>query len=111
VENVLDNHVGELVSMDFFTVPTATFRVLFVLIILAHDRRKIVHFNVTEHPTAEWTGQQIVEAFCEDKVPRFLIRAGMECMGWRFRSGWTHSVSRKWSLRRAVRGTIRTPRE
>ena len=50
------------------------FSVLFVLIILAHDRRKIVHFNVTEHPTAEWTGQQIVEAFCEDKVPRFLIR-------------------------------------
>jgi len=60
--------------MDFFTVPTATFRVLFVLIILAHDHRKIVHFNVTEHPTVEWTGQQIVEAFCEDKVPRFLIR-------------------------------------
>jgi hypothetical protein len=55
----LDNHVGELVSMDFFTVPTATFRVLFVLIILAHDRRKIAHFNVTEHPTAEWTGQQM----------------------------------------------------
>jgi putative transposase len=70
----LDNHIGDLVSMDFFTVPTATFRVLFVLIILAHDRRKIVHFNVTEHPTAEWTGQQIVEAFCEGKVPRFLIR-------------------------------------
>ena len=60
--------------MDFFTVPTATFRVLFVLIILAHDRRKIVHFNVTEHPTAECTGQQIVKAFCEGKVPRFLIR-------------------------------------
>ena len=60
--------------MDFFTVPTATFRVLFVLIILGHDRRKIVHFNVTEHPTAEWTAQQIVEAFCEGKVPRFLIR-------------------------------------
>jgi len=49
----LDNHVGELVSIDFFTVPTATFRALFVLIALAHDRRRIVHFNVTEHPTAE----------------------------------------------------------
>jgi putative transposase len=60
--------------MDFFTVPTSTFRVLFVLIILAHDRRKNVRFNVTEHPTAEWTGQQILEAFCEDKVPCFLIR-------------------------------------
>ena len=70
----LDNHVGQLVSIDFFTVPTATFRVLFVLIVLAHDRRRIVHFNVTEHPTAEWTSQQIVEAFCDGKSPRFLIR-------------------------------------
>ena len=59
----LDNHIGELVSIDFFTVPTATFRVLFVLVVLAHDRRRIVHFNVTEHPTAEWTSQQMVEAF------------------------------------------------
>jgi putative transposase len=81
----LDNHIGDLVSMDFFTVPTATFRVLFVLIILAHDRRKIVHFNVTEHPTAEWTGQQIVEAFCEGKVPRFLIRDRDGVYGLKFR--------------------------
>jgi len=51
----LDNHVSELVPVDFFTVPTATFRVLFVLVLLAHPRRRLVHFNVTEHPTAEWT--------------------------------------------------------
>jgi putative transposase len=70
----LDNHVGDLVSMDFFTVPTATFRVLFVLVVLAHDRRRIVHFNVTEHSTAEWIAQQIVEAFGDGKLPRFLIR-------------------------------------
>ena len=70
----LDNHVGELVSIDFLTVPTATFRVLFVLIVLAHDRRRIVHFNVTEHPTAEWTAQQMVEAFCDGESPRYLIR-------------------------------------
>jgi transposase InsO family protein len=70
----LDNQVGELVSIDFFTVPTATFRARFVLIVLAHDRRRIVHFNVTEHPTADWTAQQIVEAFCEEESPRFLIR-------------------------------------
>ena len=70
----LDNHVGEPVSIDFFTVPTATFRVLFVLIVLAHDRRRIVHFNVTDHPTAEWTSQQMVEAFCDGESPRFLIR-------------------------------------
>jgi len=70
----LDNHVGELVSIDFLTVPTATFRVLFVLIVLAHDRRKIVHFNVTEHPTAEWTARQLVQAFYDQKPPRYLIR-------------------------------------
>ena len=60
--------------MDFFTVPTATFQVLFVLIVLAHDRRRIVHFNVTEHPTAEWTAQQMVEAIGDGKSPRYLIR-------------------------------------
>jgi putative transposase len=70
----LDNHVGELVSIDFFTVPTATFRVLFVLIVLAHDRRKILHFNVTEYPTAESTAQQMAEAFSDVKASRFLIR-------------------------------------
>jgi putative transposase len=70
----LDNHIEELVSMDFFTVPTATFRVLFVLIILAHHRRRILHFNVTEHPTAEWTAQQMVEAIGDGESPRYLIR-------------------------------------
>jgi putative transposase len=70
----LDNHIGELVSMDFFTVPTATFRVLFVLIVLAHHRRRMVHFNVTEHPTANWTAQQMVEAICDGESPRYLIR-------------------------------------
>jgi len=70
----LDNHVGDLVSIDFLTVPTATFRVLFVLVVLAHDRRRIVHFNVTDHPTADWTSQQLVEAFGDGRLPRFLIR-------------------------------------
>jgi putative transposase len=51
------------VSRDFFTVPTTTFKVLFVFIILAHDRRRIVHFNLTEHPTAQWTAQQTIDAF------------------------------------------------
>src|SRR6266702_16242 len=50
----LNNHVQDLVSIDFFTVPTATFRVLFVLVVLAHHRRRVVYFNVTEHPTAGW---------------------------------------------------------
>ena len=70
----LDNHLRELVAIDFFTVPTATFGVLFVLVVLAHDRRRVLHFNVTEHPTAEWTAQQIIEAFPEETAPRFLIR-------------------------------------
>ena len=81
----LDNHVGELVSIDFFTVPTATFRVLFVLVILAHDRRRIVHFNVTEHPTAEWTSQQMVEAFGDGKEPRFMVRDRDAVYAWTFR--------------------------
>jgi len=72
----LDQHVRDLVSIDFFIVPTATFRVLFVFIVLAHDRRRIVHFNVTEHPTAQWTAQQIVEAFPFDIAPSYLIRDG-----------------------------------
>ena len=80
----LDNHVGELVSIDFLTVPTATFRVLFVLIVLAHDRRKILHFNVTEHPTAEWTARQLVQAFYETKPPRYLIRDRDGVYGLRF---------------------------
>jgi putative transposase len=69
----LKNHVQDLVALDFFVVPTVTFRVLFVLVILAHDRRRIVHFNVTEHPTAEWTAQQVVEAFPWDEAPRYLL--------------------------------------
>jgi putative transposase len=81
----LDNHVGERVSIDFFTVPTARFRVLFVLIVLAHDRRRIVRFNVTEHPTAGWTGQQIVEAFCDGKSPRYMIRDRDDVYGFVFR--------------------------
>jgi len=70
----LDNHVRDIVAIDFFTVPTATFRVLFAFLVLRHERRRVVHFNITAHPTAERTAQQIVEAFPEDSAPRFLIR-------------------------------------
>ena len=59
----LTNHVATLVSMDFFTVPTLTGRVLFVLVLLTHQRRRIVHVNITDHPTAVWTAQQMIEAF------------------------------------------------
>jgi putative transposase len=70
----LNNHLGDLVSIDFFTVPTVTFRVLFVLVMLSHHRRQVVYFNVTEHPSAFWTGQQLVEACPEATAPRYLLR-------------------------------------
>jgi hypothetical protein len=70
----LDNHVGDLVSIDFFTVPTVTFNVLFVFVVLTHDRRRVLHFNVTGSPTANWTAQQIVEAFPWETAPRYLLR-------------------------------------
>src|SRR5262250_2985292 len=70
----LDNHVKTLVSVDFFMVPTIRFQVLYVFLVLAHDRRRILHFGVTAHPTAEWTSQQLREAFPWDSAPRFLLR-------------------------------------
>ena len=70
----LANHVGTLVSVDFFVVPTVLFKVLFVFIVLAHDRRRVVHVNVTDTPTAQWTAQQLVEAFPWDTAPRYLLR-------------------------------------
>ena len=70
----LTNHARDIVSIDFFTVPTATFRVLYVFLILDNSRRRILHFNITESPTAVWTGQQIVEAFPWDTAPKYLIR-------------------------------------
>jgi putative transposase len=70
----LTNHVRDLVSIDFFTVPIAHLRVLFVLVVLAHHRRRVVHFNITEHPSAAWTAQQIVDAFPDDSAPSYLLR-------------------------------------
>jgi transposase InsO family protein len=61
-------------AADFFVVPTARCRLLFVLVILAHERRRIVHVAVTDHPTAAWTAQQLREAFPWDQTPRYLLR-------------------------------------
>jgi transposase InsO family protein len=63
-----------MASLDFFMVPTATFRVLFVFVVLSHARRRVLHFQVTEHPTQEWAMQQIREAFPWQQVPRYLLR-------------------------------------
>jgi putative transposase len=70
----LQNHVTDLVSIDFFVVPTIQFKLLFVLVVLAHARRKVIHCNVTENPTAQWTAQQIIEAFPWDSAPKYLLR-------------------------------------
>ena len=82
----LTNHIGQLVSVDFFVVPTLTFRVLFVFVVLAHDRRQILHVNVTGHPTAAWTAQQIRNAFPWDTAPRFLLRDRDGTSGHNFRA-------------------------
>jgi len=81
----LDNHVRDLVSLDFFTVPTAGFRVLFVLVVLAHHRRRVVHVNVTAHPTARWPAPQIAEAFPDDSAPLYLLRDRDQVYGQQFR--------------------------
>jgi len=81
----LEQHIKHTVAIDFFTVPTVRLRVLFVLIILTHDRRKVVHFNVTAHPTAEWTAQQLVEAFAWETPPKYLMRDRDATYGIQFR--------------------------
>src|SRR5256712_474874 len=81
----LQNHLADLVSVDFFVVPTVTFRVLYVFVVLLHHRRRVVHFNVSVSPTAAWTAQQITEAFPHDSAPRFLLRDRDSIYGGEFR--------------------------
>jgi transposase InsO family protein len=82
----LNNHLTQLVSIDFFTVPTLRFQVLYVFLVPAHDRRRILHCNVTALPTAEWTGQQLREAFPFDQPPRYLLRDRDAIFGTDFRN-------------------------
>jgi len=84
-KSFLENHAGEIAAIDFFTVPTVSFNILYGFIVLLHDRRRVVHFNVTTNPTAAWTAQQLIEAFPEDKAPRFLIRDRDQIYGEHFR--------------------------
>jgi putative transposase len=86
----LTNHVQDLVALDFFTVPPVTHTVLFVLVILAHERRRVVHFNITEYPTARWTAQQVVDAFPWDEAPRYLLRDRDRIYGASFRQRVQH---------------------
>jgi transposase InsO family protein len=70
----LTNHTAALGSIDFFTVQTITGRVLFVFVVLLHDRRRVVHFNIIGHPTAAWTAQQIIDAFPHETAPSWVLR-------------------------------------
>jgi transposase InsO family protein len=81
----LDNHLSQLASADFFTVHTIGFQILFVFIVLTHDRRRVVHFNITAHPTAEWTAQQMLKAFPFDTAPKYLLRDRDRIYGQEFR--------------------------
>ncbi len=81
----LNNHVTLLVSTDFFVVPTVSFRVPFVFVVLAHHRRLVIHFNVTAHASSEWTARQIAEAFPWDGAPRYLLRDRDSIYGGSFR--------------------------
>ena len=70
----LKNHIKDIIAIDFFVVPTVRHKALFVFLVLAHDRRRVLHFNVTSNPTAKWTAQQIVEAFPWEPPPKYLLR-------------------------------------
>ncbi len=82
----LDNHVQSLVSVDFFTVPTVRTQILYVFLVLARGRRRVVHFNLTAHPTGEWTAQQLREAFPFEEFPKYLLRDRDGTYGDDFRS-------------------------
>ena len=82
----LNNHGLDIVAIDFFTVPTATFRILYVFLVLRHDRRRILHVNVTAHPTSSWTAQQMIEAFPFVSAPSHVLRDRDSVYGKTFRN-------------------------
>src|SRR5271157_6046966 len=108
----LRNHREAIAAMDFFTVPTITFGVLYGFFVIAHDRRRILHFNVTKHPTSLWVVQQLREAFPFASAPRFLIfdrdgKYGLEVpaavrslkmspIRTSFESPWQNGVAERW---------------
>jgi len=97
VAHLLEKSRRDLVSADFFVVPTAAFRVLFVFVILSHDRRRRLHFGVTSHPTAEWTAQRLREAFPWDSAPRYLLRHRDRSYGGKF-----HEAARRMGIRQVL---------
>ena len=104
----LENHVKETMALDFFMVPTATFKVLFVLVILSHDRRRILHFNVTEHPTAVWTARQLFQACGIIEEPDTWSGIATRSTGRPFIGRRGGSGLRRFQPRRSLPGRIRT---
>lgn len=84
-KSFLQNHLSEVIATDFFTLPTIRLRVLFVFLVMEHHRRRVLHFGVTEHPTAEWAGQQVIYAFPERAAIKYLIRDRDSIYGHEFR--------------------------
>jgi putative transposase len=84
-KSFLRNHAKEIVAIDFFVVPTVTFNILYGFVVLLHNRRQVIHFKATAHPTALWTAQQIIEAFPEETAPEFLLRDRDSIYGGEFR--------------------------
>jgi putative transposase len=108
----LKNHREATAAMDFFTVLTVTFRMLYCFFVIGHGRRRILHFNATEHPTAEWIVQQLREAFPEDRAPQYLVldhdgkfsrkvAAMLKCLASElirtaYHSPWQNGVAERW---------------
>jgi len=93
----LRNHGKGIASLDLFVVPTIAFRRLFVCLVLGHQRRRLLGFAVTEHPTAEWLARQITEAFPRDTAPKYLIRDNDRAFGGVFKArvhAWGSGISR-----------------
>jgi transposase InsO family protein len=111
-QTFLRNHREAIAGMDFFTVPTVTFRLLYCFFVISHDRRRILHFNVTRHPTSTWTIQQLLEAFPFQLAPKFLIfdrdskfnfevtaavrSLGVNSVRTSFESPWQNGIAERW---------------
>jgi transposase InsO family protein len=108
----LRNHRDGITAMDFFVVPTITFRLLYVWFVIDHGRRRIIHINVTPHPTSQWVVQQLRESFPDDLAPNYLIfdndtifssevAASIESLGTTpkrtaYRSPWQNGMAERW---------------
>ena len=88
-KSFLKNHASEIISIDYFSVPIINFKILHALVFLSHQRRKVIHFNVTANPNSEWAAQQLRNALHNSDIPKYLIR-DRDC---RFGNLFKNSVS------------------